>query len=291
MVGKLFDRNLGFISSDEQSMISNSVVALAGAGGDGGLLAVQLARMGIGEIRLADPDPFEAENSNRQAVCNNSTIGVNKAEAVSSYIKEVNPSIETRVYNSGITGTNVEDFVTGADLVIDETEFTLHAVGVLLARESRKQNVPNLTAFNIGFGAIVTTYQPRGWSVEKTLGLDEQMPLDEIAEQEVPLRRWLPYIPPYADLEVFKKVKDGDMTAPSVAPGVALAAGAGCVQAFLNIVSGNRRPKPIYAPRALQLDVMEGSLRTVKLSSYSHYKYLSGVVVRNMLKLNPRAAT
>lgn len=63
-----FERNLGFLTLEEQERINNSVVAIAGAGGDGGLLALQFARLGVGEIRLADPDPFEAENINRQAL-------------------------------------------------------------------------------------------------------------------------------------------------------------------------------------------------------------------------------
>ncbi len=77
-----FARNLGFISQAEQDKLSETSVAIAGAGGDGGELAVLLARMGFGEIRLADPDPFEIENINRQAVCTTRTVGMNKAVAV-----------------------------------------------------------------------------------------------------------------------------------------------------------------------------------------------------------------
>jgi tRNA A37 threonylcarbamoyladenosine dehydratase len=88
-----FERNLGFLSSKEQSILENSSVAIAGAGGDGGMIALQLARMGVGEIRLADPDPFGVENINRQAVCTDLTIGQNKAEAVGAYIQAINPNL------------------------------------------------------------------------------------------------------------------------------------------------------------------------------------------------------
>ena len=84
-----FERNLGFLNEREQETLANSSVAIAGAGGDGGMLAVQLARMGVGEFRLADPDPFEIENINRQAVCNDDTIGMNKADAVADYIYKI----------------------------------------------------------------------------------------------------------------------------------------------------------------------------------------------------------
>ncbi len=119
-----FARNLGFISQAEQDKLSETSVAIAGAGGDGGELAVLLARMGFGEIRLADPDPFEIENINRQAVCTTRTVGMNKAVAVAEYLHEINPDISTPVYTDGVTRDNVGKFVEGADLVIDETEFT-----------------------------------------------------------------------------------------------------------------------------------------------------------------------
>jgi molybdopterin/thiamine biosynthesis adenylyltransferase len=287
-----FARNLGFFSEQEQERLIDSSVAIAGAGGDGGMLAIQLARLGVGELRLADPDPFEAENINRQAACTTKTIGMNKAVAVGEYVNDINPDIKVVTYTDGVTPENVESFVAGSDLLIDETEFTMHALGVMLAREARKQEIPNLMAMNIGFGTTVTSYHPKGKSFEKMLGLSEDAPLDEIAEQEVPLSRWLAYVPTYADLDVFKKVAAGEKSAPSVAPGVAIAAGTAAVQAVLHLTSGenNRRPKPVYAPKTMMVDVMTGESKVIKHPLASHYRYLGGMLARNLLKLNPKAS-
>jgi len=139
-------RNLGFLNNEEQDILENSTVSIAGVGGDGALLAVQLARMGVGSFRLADPDPFEVENINRQAVCSDSTIGVNKAVAVGDYIRSINPNAEISLYEDGITKRNVSEFVKGSDLLIDETEFTLHALAVMLAREAREESIPMLNS-------------------------------------------------------------------------------------------------------------------------------------------------
>ncbi len=287
-----FERNLGFLSVEEQAIIQGSSVAIAGAGGDGGMLAIQLARMGVGELRLADPDPFEIENINRQAVCTDLTVGKNKATAVAEFVKLINPDISTIVYEDGINILNVESFLTGADLLIDETEFTLHALAVLLAREARNQNIPNLTAMNVGFGTVVTTYKPDGPKLEKRLGFKEDQGIIEIDEAVVPLSRWLPYIPPYADLKVFEKVAKGEKSAPSVAPGVAMAAGVGASQAMLNLLreSDNKRVKPTYAPRAIVIDAMTIKARKVRYNRTSHYKSLSRMVARNTLHLNPSAS-
>lgn len=287
-----YSRNLGFISEAEQGALINSKVAIAGAGGDGGMLAIQLARLGVGEIRLADPDPFEPENINRQAVCTQKTVGENKAIAVGKYISEINPDIHVATYTDGVTAENVEEFLAGADLLIDETEFTMHSIGVMLAREARKNNISNLMALNIGFGATVTSYHPRGKTLEKMLGLDEKAPLDEIEEQEVALSHWLPYIPPYGDLNTFKVVAAGKKSAPSVAPGVAIAAGTASTQALLHLTKGipNRRPEPVYAPKFMIVDVMSGESKIIRNGVASHYVHLGKMVVSNMLHRSPKAS-
>lgn len=287
-----FERNLGFLSEQEQHTLHNASVAIAGAGGDGGMLAVQLARLGVGEFRLADPDPFEIENINRQAVCTDKTIGQNKAVAVADYVTDINPDAKVVTFTDGITRENTEEFVDGASLVIDETEFTMHDLGIMLAREARAKDIPVMTALNIGFGAMVTTFKPNGVKLEKLLGFNVDEPLDEIAEKPVSLDRWLPYLPNYIDLEVFEKVAKGEKSAPSIAPGVALAASLGATQAVLNLIGGgrNRRPSPVMAPKALVFDAMALEVKKVKFTRASHYRHLAVLGIRNTLKMVPKAA-
>lgn len=290
MYSQRFERNGGYLNASEQSILQDATVSIAGVGGDGALVAVELARMGVGSFKLADPDPFEIENSNRQAVCNETTIGVNKAQAVGDYLKAINPEISIELYKDGITTDNTGEFVNGSSLVIDETEFTLQALGIMLARESRQRNIPVLTALNIGFGAIATTYHPKGRTLEKQLGFSERDSINDIAKAEVNISRWLPYLPRYGDLKVLEKVASGEKSAPSIAPGVAIAAGIATTEAFLNLVgSDNRRRKPVYAPKARVMDAMSGESRIIKFNRTSHYRHLAKVVVINSLKRNPKA--
>jgi len=286
-----FSRNLGFLSLDDQETINNATVAIAGAGGDGGALAIQLGRMGVGEIRLADPEVFEIENVNRQACASKSTIGVNKARAVGVYISDINPQIKIKVETKGIQPSNIEAFVEGADLVIDETEFTTHAIGVAIARAARAQNVPNLMAMNVGFGTNITTYHPEGKTLEATLGLPEDMPIEEIAKQDVPIQNWLPYLPSYIDLDVFSAVAKGEKSAPSVAPGVSIAAGVAATQAFLNLMKGNNNwPSPVYAPKFLVVDAIDQKTMLTKYPKISFLKSYAKLVLSNKLGLNPKAS-
>lgn len=287
-----FSRNLGFFSLEEQSYLNESVVAIAGAGGDGGMLAVQLARLGIGEIRLADPDPFEAENINRQACCTTETLGVNKAQAVGDYIKAINPDIKVVVEPRGIQPETIDEFVDAADLLIDETEFTMHALGVALARKARRLNTPNLMVMNIGFGATATTFHPDGKTFEQMLGISEDMSLDEVAEEEIGLDRWLPYLAPYIDLEMLSKVASGEKSAPSVAPGVAMAAGIGSVQTVLNLLHSvqNNRPQPIYYPEVLIMDAYTYEGRVISGPLASHQEYMQQIIEANQADTVPKVS-
>ena len=290
---RAFERNLGFFSDEEQEVLNNATVAIAGAGGDGGMLAIQLARLGVGNFRLADPDPFEEENLNRQAACTTNTIGENKAVAVAGYIQSINPRASVEAYIEGITSQNVKEFVLGADLLIDETEFTIQAIGVQLARAAREEGIANLQVLNVGFGAQVTSYSPddERHSFERRLGLTNEMPIEEVEASEVDLDRWLAYLPKYIDAEVFAQVARGEKSAPSVAPGVAMAASIGATQAVLHLLGGeNKRPDPTVFPKTQVFDAMTGTAHTVRHPRLHFALSAMRMVVRNKLGMNPRAS-
>src|SRR5690349_15160647 len=112
-----FSRNAGLISESEQEKLFQTTVGIAGAGGDGGLLAERLVRSGIGKIILADPESFEPANINRQFASGINNFGKNKAETVAEELLKINPAISVKVYNNGITKENVNEFVSAADVV------------------------------------------------------------------------------------------------------------------------------------------------------------------------------
>lgn len=112
----LFIRNRGALTIADQALLARTTVAVIGCGGLGGYVIEHLARLGFGQLRLADPDAFTPSNCNRQlnALC--STMGQNKAEVAASRVTDIHPNCRTTVCAADFRQTEVLD---GADLVLD----------------------------------------------------------------------------------------------------------------------------------------------------------------------------
>jgi len=75
-----------------QARLQDRVVGIMGLGGLGSLVAIALARMGIGSLLLADYDVVEPTNLNRQQYFVDQ-IGQKKTEALRDILQRVNPHV------------------------------------------------------------------------------------------------------------------------------------------------------------------------------------------------------
>lgn len=286
-----FNRNLGFINQEEQERLTVSTVAIAGAGGDGGELALALAQMGVGRFHIADPEAFEIDNLNRQMGASFKTIGQNKATVIARMIKDINPAADVMVFTDGITADNLDAFVAGSDLVIDETEYTQHELGIMLARCARRHRLPVLMTLNIGFGSYTTSFSPDGKTFEAYLGLNPKLSIAELSKSDIPLSRWVPHIPSYADTNILQKVAAQEVSTPTVATGVKMAAAEASAQALAHLlkdVSAQRARWIYYAPRGKSLDVIDG-MHMVRFPRIHYAKSLAWALLRTRLGKNPTA--
>lgn len=254
----LFCRNIGIVSQKEQEILEESTVAIAGVGGDGGLIAETLARSGIGHIKIADPGTFESSNINRQNGCFIDALGENKARVIESIIKRINPYCKVEIFDEGVNKYNANDFVNGSDIVIDESEFTVHEVAVILAREARKQQVPLITGLNIGFGSIVLAFTPESLAFEKYLGLPAKMTIEEISSIKVPISKWCPRLPCYINAQVLGDIEAGKMEVPGISPSVALTSAIVSTEALLFLL---KRKRLVVAPRYIWIDLYNKGLK------------------------------
>lgn len=272
------DRNRGFITAAAQDRLSGLVVSIAGAGGDGGQVALTLARLGVRSFRLADPETFEIENINRQAGSNITTVGQNKAIVVGGLISGLDAEADVRIFPEGVSRENLEDFLDGADLLIDETDYTLPHLGYMLAEAARDRVIPMITVLNIGFGSLFTAFLPNGQKFEDFIGADKASATDG---SDVPLWRWVPRLPVYSDIAALGPVQRGEQPAPSVAPGVQL----GAAQLATEVVRwAETGAFSAVAPKVTVIDLMDHKARRIRYRQLHWYRSLARLGLRNLGK-------
>ena len=96
----------------------NARVGIAGCGGLGSNAAAALARMGIGELVLADFDIVEPTNLNRQNFTAED-IGLAKVTALSRYLQKINPVISIKPFEQRITDKNIPVIFDKCQIVLE----------------------------------------------------------------------------------------------------------------------------------------------------------------------------
>lgn len=102
---------------------AKSHVAVIGLGGVGSWAAEALARSGLGQITLYDLDDVCVSNVNRQILALNSTIGVQKVDAMAARLLEINPGIKVAPESVFVTEKNVSTLIgQDIDFVFEATD-------------------------------------------------------------------------------------------------------------------------------------------------------------------------
>ena len=161
-------RNLGALSEAECALLREKTVLVAGCGGLGGYLIEMLLRLGVGEIRAADGDRFEASNLNRQLLSAPGLLGREKAEIAAERAAAVNPDVRFVAVPEFVTEKNVGQLVRGCDAVLDALDNI--ASRRMLAQACNDAQVPLI------HGAIC------GWTAQAAVVL----PGDDLIEQIYP---------------------------------------------------------------------------------------------------------
>ncbi len=165
------DRNIGWITKEEQEILRNSVVGVAGTGGMGGLLAATLVRAGIGEVRIADSEVFDVSNINRQFAAKQTTIGKLKVIETARMVREITDDTCLVIYPDGITENTVEHFTEGCSVICDEIELLAIDARILLHRTARKKNASLFNCNTTGFSTNLFLYTPTSITMEEVVEL------------------------------------------------------------------------------------------------------------------------
>jgi molybdopterin/thiamine biosynthesis adenylyltransferase/rhodanese-related sulfurtransferase len=110
------------VGSRGQRKLLDSRILLVGLGGLNSPVALYLAAAGVGTLGLADFDTVERNNLQRQIVHGESQLGRPKAISARDRISDLNPDIDTVVYDRQVTAGNADATLETWDIVVDGTD-------------------------------------------------------------------------------------------------------------------------------------------------------------------------
>jgi adenylyltransferase/sulfurtransferase len=115
-----FARHLAIKGWDKktQDRLSSAHIFVAGAGGLGSPLLLNLAASGVGEITICDYDTVSISNLNRQILYNENDIDKSKVFTAAERLNSLNSSIKINSINETLS-EKMEEQISSADLMID----------------------------------------------------------------------------------------------------------------------------------------------------------------------------
>jgi molybdopterin/thiamine biosynthesis adenylyltransferase len=210
--------------------------------------------LGIGNFTIADMDIYERANISRQFGAKHSTIGKQKTEVLDALLRDINPSIDTRVFPEGVNRENIDDFFRDADYFVDGMDFFEIDIRRDLFKCAQKMGMFALTAAPLGFGSTLQVFSPHGMSFDEYFGISDEMPyLEKLAAFAAGLAP-RPYHLKYLDLS---KVSLKDKRGPAVAPACTLAASLVSTSIARLIAGEPVKAAPFYT----QLDLYRSKFR------------------------------
>jgi len=112
----IFSRNKGILETDR---MAEKRAVILGCGSVGSLVAMELARAGVGHFLLADPDIVEYHNICRHQ-CGLEDVGDLKINALERRLKNINPRVEIRKFEGivqNLPKAQLDEFCVAGDTV------------------------------------------------------------------------------------------------------------------------------------------------------------------------------
>ena len=144
------------IGEDGLKRLKDSSVMVFGVGGVGSHCIEALARSGVGRLILVDNDAVSVTNINRQSIAYHSTIGRMKTEVMRERIRDIDPAITVRTYETFVLPDNLADLLDQAEKNTDgKIDYIIDAIDtvsakIALVEESLKRCVPLISSMGTG---------------------------------------------------------------------------------------------------------------------------------------------
>jgi molybdopterin/thiamine biosynthesis adenylyltransferase len=141
-----------------QERLRRSSVLVSRVGGVGGLVAVQLAAAGIGQLVLAHAGNLKLTDLNRQILGKYEHVGQPRIQHFAERLRELNPKVHVVPVSENMSDDNAGRWVAMADLLVDCAP--LFSERFALNRQGVSQQKPMVDCAMYDLEAQITTIQP-----------------------------------------------------------------------------------------------------------------------------------
>lgn len=159
---KRYERQSVFsrLGVEGQKKLSESRVAIVGVGALGTVIANNLARAGVGFLRLIDRDFVELHNLHRQVLFTEEDVAQHlpKAIAAKSRLLQINSEISIEALVDDFNSGNVEYLLRDVDLVLDGTDN--RETRLLINEACCKMNIPWIYGGALGSTGMMMNIVP-----------------------------------------------------------------------------------------------------------------------------------
>ncbi|MCK8524333.1 ThiF family adenylyltransferase [Aquimarina sp. D1M17] len=164
-------RNRIYVSEEEQELVKNFPILLAGSG-IGSVIAECALRFGFENITIIDGDLVEASNLNRQNYTEED-IDTNKVDAIAKRLLSINSKANIKCLDLFLTLENVSEHIKGHKAAINALDFS-SPVPLIFDTTCQKLEIPVLHPYNIGWGSLVTVIAKDGLTLDTLTKPEEE---------------------------------------------------------------------------------------------------------------------
>lgn len=155
-----YERNMeqGGITEQQQEKLLNAKVLVMGVGGLGSGVVMNLAALGVGQIKVVDSEVVQENNFNRQLIHKYKNLGRAKVISAKEWVCEYNPEIKVEIDKIRIDDLNYFSTVDGYDIIVDC--FDNYKSKYILNEIALRHKKILIHGYCEGFCAQVTTIVP-----------------------------------------------------------------------------------------------------------------------------------
>jgi adenylyltransferase/sulfurtransferase len=110
------------VTLEGQQKLKAARVIVIGTGGLGAPILAYLAAAGVGHIGVVDFDTVDLSNLHRQIIHKSGNVGKAKTLSAVEMMKDINPTIDIKTYETSLRSDNALDLLRDYDIVIDGTD-------------------------------------------------------------------------------------------------------------------------------------------------------------------------